>query len=123
MVARPLRGTNAVLLTSAAVILLSTACQRSRGVTRKAQVYFDDVAKEYITPPCLANSPELSGRFGTLGTFAEVWKDYPVPTRHGYKLEAGCQNQSADTIFEPFATWPLPLPEPRVDTVTGVWRY
>ena len=123
MVARPRSQTSAVLFASIAAILLSSACQRSRGVTGKAQVYFDDVAKEYITPPCLANIPQLSARFTTLGTFKEVRKNYPDSTRHGYELEAACQNQSADSMFEPFVTWPLPLPEPRVDTVTGVWRY
>lgn len=86
-------------------------------------MYFDDVAKEYITPPCLASKPALQVRFVSLGTYAEVWKDYPEPTRRGYKLEASCQHQSADDLFEPFVTWPLPLPAPRVDTVTGAWRY
>lgn len=86
-------------------------------------MYFDDIAKEYITPPCRANEPALQVRFANVGTFAEVWKDYPEPIRRGYKLEASCQHQSPDSLFEPFSTWPLPLPAPRVDTVTGIWRY
>lgn len=110
-------------LTAVLLLVFCASCQRSRGVTKKAQMYFDDVAKEYITPPCLASKPALQVRFVSLGTYAEVWKDYPEPTRRGYKLEASCQHQSADDLFEPFVTWPLPLPAPRVDTVTGAWRY
>ena len=115
MVTNHLKSRTVIYMFSVAALLTATGCQRSRGVTRKAQVHFDDVAKEYITPPCLAKAPGLAGRFVTLGTFAEVWKDYPVPMRHSYNLESGCQSQSDETMFEPFVTWPLPLPEPRVD--------
>ena len=108
----------AFLVFSAFLII---GCQRSNAIPEYAEVWVDDNAREYVSPPCLSDMPNLRLRFirrSTMGEMHATFKDPDHSKR--YNPEHRCRDQGG--FMDEFVIWPFPLPPSRVDS-NGKWLW